>query len=170
MPYLHFWVQVKSIPNSSIRVEGKERTAHYAFDRRHLEYWDRQPIPVYALLVPVDSWPPSEPDEIFGVRVTEELVKSGLPSAGSVTYRTTNGFERSSLDDDLRKFVTEIVPWDTSALLLKRGIVAPLPHQPGRFPAGIGFQYLPKMLTSIRGRIGPGPLPYNPRGRDRGRG
>lgn len=150
VPYLHFWVQIKAITSSSIRVEGEERIARYSFDKRHLEYWDRQPIPVYALLVPIDSWPPNEPDEIFGVRVTEELVRGGLPITNSVTYHTKDRFERDSLDDDLRKFITEIVPWDTAALLLKRGIVAPLPSQPGRFPAGIGFQYLPKVLSSIR--------------------
>ena len=150
VPYLHFWVQVKAIPSSSVRVEGEERTARYSFDRRHLEYWDRQPIPVYALLVPVDSWPPSEPDAIFLVRVTEELVKGDLPATNSITYHTKDGFERDSLDDELRKFVTDIVPWDTSALLLRRGIVAPLSGQPGSFTAGVGFQYLPQVLSSIR--------------------
>ena len=150
VPYLHFWVQVKAIPRASIRVKGGDRIARYSFDRKHLEYWDRQPIPVYALLVPVDAWPPIEPDEIYVVRVTEELVKSGLPTANSTTYHTKSGFERDSLDDELRKFVTDIVPWDTSALLLRRGIVAPLAGQPGRFTAGVGFQYLPKMLASIR--------------------
>ena len=150
VPYLHFWVQVKAISSSSIRMEGEERTARYSFDKRHLEYWDRQPIPVYALLVPVDSWPPSEPDVIFVVRVTEELVKGDLPTTSSITYHTKHGFERSSLDDELRKFVTDIVPWDTSALLLRRGIVAPLFGQPDRFPVGVGFQYLPQVLSSIR--------------------
>ena len=149
VPYLHFWVQVKAIPSSSIRVEGEERTARYSFDRRHLEYWDRQPIPVYALLVPVDSWPPTEPDVVFLVRVTEELVKGDLPDTNSITYHTKVGFERDSLDDELREFVTNIVPWDTSALLMRRGIVAPLPGQPDSFPLGIGFQYLPEVLSSI---------------------
>ena len=150
VPYLHFWVQVKAIPSSSIRVEDEERIARYSFDKRHLEYWDRQPIPVYALLVPVDSWPPNEPDAIFVVRVTEELVKGDLPTASSITYHTKNGFEKDSLDDELRKFVTDIVPWDTAALLLRRGIVAPLPGQPDSFTAGVGFQYLPKVLSTIR--------------------
>ena len=150
VPYLHFWVQVKAIPSSAIRIEGHERIARYSFDKKHLEYWGRQPIPVYAFLVPVDSWPPNETDAIFVIRVTEELVKGDVPSAGSITYHTKDGFERDSLDDELRKFVTDIVPWDTSALLLRRGIVAPLAGQPDRFPAGVGFQYLPRVLSSIR--------------------
>ena len=80
IPYLHFWVQVKVIQRASLRVQDGKTMASYAFDKRHLEYWDRQPIPVYALLVPLDSWPPVEPDAIYGVRVTDQLVRQGLPS------------------------------------------------------------------------------------------
>lgn len=153
-PYLHFWVQVKAVPAASITVRDGKRTAAYSFERRHLEYWDRQPIPVYAFLVPLDTWPPAEPDFIYGVRITETLVKEGLPSTASVTYRTSDGFQRDSLDGELQQFVTKIVPWDTSALLLKRGIVAPLPKVPGdtddRFPTGIGVQYLSQVLTTMR--------------------
>ena len=102
------------------------------------------------MLVPLDSWPSVEPDAIYGVRVTEELVRKDLPSRDSVTYYTTEGFDRDSLDKDLHDFVTNIVPWDTSALLLKRGIVAPLPDQSHRFTVGIGFQYLESVLWNIR--------------------
>ncbi len=47
-PFLHFWVQVKS---------GKqcERTPHGAkcrLERKHLEYWERQPVPVFIALLP----------------------------------------------------------------------------------------------------------------------
>ena len=78
-PWLHFWVQVKAIPSDNIRtVNGKEE-ASYSFDRRHLEYWERQPIPVYALLVPIDKWPPTEPNKVFGIPITRHLVGKGLP-------------------------------------------------------------------------------------------
>ena len=154
-PYLHFWVQVKSIAVATVGVQGGKPTATYSFDRKHLEYWDRQPIPVYAFLVPLGTWPPTEPDSIFGVRITERLVKEGLPSAASVSYRTSDSFDRETVDEDIRQFVTKVVPWDTSALLLKRGIVAPLPKarkEPSdeQFPTGIGFQYLPRVLTTMR--------------------
>ena len=150
VPYLHFWVQVKVIPRASLTIQGGATTARYSFDKKHLEYWNRQPIPVYAFLVPLDSWPPVEPDAIYGVSVTRKLVENGLPTRDSVTYRTTDSFGRDSLDEDLHDFVTMIVPWDTSVLLLKRGIVAPIPHHTGHFPLGIGFQHLTSVLGNIR--------------------
>jgi hypothetical protein len=43
---------------------------------------------------------------------------------------------------------------NTSALLLRRGIIAPLPDTGGkkedRFPIGIGFQYLNKVIETLR--------------------
>lgn len=153
-PYLHFWVQVKAIPAASVTIANGKPTAGYSFERRHLEYWDRQPIPVYAFLVPLDVWPPTEPQVIYLIRITEQLIRLDLPTTASVTYHTSESFERQSLDADLLQFVTQTVPWDTSALLLKRGIVAPLPKAAGdmedRFPSGIGFQYLPKVLMTMR--------------------
>lgn len=153
-PFLHFWVQVKAIPSTNIKTIDGKKEASYRFYRKHLEYWDRQPIPVYAFLVPMDRWPPSRPEKIYGVRITEKLVREGLPKVGSVTYRTSESFEAESLDADLQQFITKIVPWDTSVMLLKRGIVAPLPKtEPDaddQFPSAIGWQYLPRVLESIR--------------------
>jgi hypothetical protein len=91
---------------------------------------------------------------IFGVRITEQLVRLGLPTTASVTYRTSESFERHSLDTDLQQFASRVVPWDTSAMLLRRGILAPLPRTAGdgedRFPSGIGVQYLPELLANMR--------------------
>ena len=153
-PFLHFWVQVKAIPSNNIRtVDGKEE-ARYSFDRRHLEYWDRQPIPVYAFLVPVTTWPPSQPEKIYGINITRNLVVEGLPENGSVTYRASDSFEAETIDADLQQFITKIVPADTALLFLKKGIVAPLPKSDpdfdDEFPIGIGWQHLPKILDNMR--------------------
>jgi hypothetical protein len=153
-PFLHFWVQVKAIPAASIVTEGGKQSASFRFDRKHLEYWDRQPIPVYALLVPFDGWPSPPPATIFGIRITENLVRYGIPDSATTVYRTVDGFAAASLESDLHDFVNSIVPWDTAALLLKRGIVAPIPKrepsQDEAFAMQIGFQYLPLVLKTIR--------------------
>lgn len=47
-PFLHFWVQVKS--GSGIRHHNSG--AAFSFKCRDIEYWLRQPVPVYAFLVP----------------------------------------------------------------------------------------------------------------------
>lgn len=153
-PYLHFWAQVKAIPSNCLSEEDGSTVASYRFQTRHLCYWERQPIPVYAFLVPVADWPPSAIERIYGVRITEYLVRNDVPNSASVTIKTKDCFEASSLDSDLHQFISDIVPWDTSALLLRKGIVAPIPElraQPeSRFPTGIGFQYLEKTLNTIR--------------------
>jgi len=153
-PFLHFWVQVKAIPAENVTTKDGRTGASYAFETKHLAYWDRQPIPVYALLVPLPEWPPTAPRIVYGVRVTEALVRDGLPSTASRTLRTSDSFELSTIDADLLTFVTEIVPWDTAVLGLKRGIVSPLPARsddaPQRFPRDIGWQYLERTLSTIR--------------------
>lgn len=154
-PYLHFWAQVKTIPPSALTTkEDGSAVASFSFETRHLRYWERQPIPVYAFLVPLDTWPPSSPDRVFGVRITEYIVRNGIPASGSVTLHTGDCFEASRVDSDISQFLLEIVPWDTSALLLRHGIVAPIPEfqaaPEARFPTGIGFQYLDKVLNTIR--------------------
>ena len=153
-PFLHFWAQIKAIPLANIRTEGERSIASYRFERKHLDYWDRQPIPVYAFLVPLDGWPPRDPQRIYGVRITEQLVRGGVPDSATALLETSECFEASSLDVDLRQFVTKIVPWDTAAMLLKRGIVAPLPESTTgenlAFPMMIGIQYLPRILTTMR--------------------
>ena len=154
-PYLHFWAQVKAIPASSVTAQGDKTVASFRFETRHLRYWDRQPIPIYVFLVPIASWPPSTPpDRVFGVRITEYTVRNAIPSSATVLLPTSECFEAATLDRDLHQFLTEIVPWDTSALLLKKGIVAPIPEphttSQVRFPVGIGFQHLDKVLDTVR--------------------
>ena len=153
-PFLHFWAQVKAIPRDRVTMIEGQAVASYAFETKHLAYWDRQPIPVYAFLVPVPDWPPGQPQVVYGVRITEALVRNGLPSTASLTLSSSEGFELATIDADLRQFVTEIVPWDTSILLLKRGMVAPLASMakdaPKRFPRDIGWQHLDRVANAIR--------------------
>jgi hypothetical protein len=153
-PYLHFWAQVKAIPLRNVSRKKGSPVASYSFKTRHLRYWARQPTPVYAFLVPVDGWPPARPERVFGIRLTEYIVRNELPTTARVKLSTKECFEAATVDADISQFLTEIVPWDTSALLLRRGIVAPMPQLPNqpdkRFPANIGYQYLPEVLSTIR--------------------
>lgn len=153
-PYLHFWAQVKAIPCARLVEKDGATMASFSFETRHLRYWERQPIPVYAFLVPLDDWPPTSPERVFGVRITEHIVRHGLPATASTTLTTSDSFGAATVDADISQFLLQIVPWDTSALLLRQGIVAPIPQladQPeAKFPTGIGFQYLPRVLDTIR--------------------
>lgn len=153
-PYLHFWVQVKTIPLSNITFVNDEEVAWFDFDTQHLRYWANQPIPVYAFLVPVENWPPKQTKRIYGTRVTEYIVKYEIPDQSTVRLKSTGCFDFDTLDNDLKQFITEIVPWDSSALLIQKGIIAPIAETSAtpesRFPSGIGFRHLDKIIANIR--------------------
>jgi hypothetical protein len=151
-PFLHFMVQVKAIGKDKISSNGGVKEGKFPFKNSDLVYWSKQPIPVYAFLVPVEKWPPEEPKIIYSIRLTEELIKNGIPKTGA-TYKTVEGIERTSKSNDLKQFLTKIVPWDTSILLLDKGIIAPIGKEESgigdRFPEGIGRNYLQQVLSNI---------------------
>ncbi len=152
MPYLHFWAQVKAIQPS--RVSSDEESASFDFETRHLEYWSNQPIPVYAFLVPIGKWPPKTPNRIYGVRITEYLVRYGIPRQSNKNIHATGYFDKETLATDLKQFIEEIVPWDTSANHMQRGIISPIAtpirEEYRRYPSDIGIQHLPQVLENIR--------------------
>ena len=153
-PYLHFWAQVKAVNSSHIRtIDGKEE-AWFDFDVKHLQYWARQPIPVYAFLVPIDEWPPSEPKRIYGIKITEFVVKNEIKDEGTIRLTSGGWWDASSIDEDIHQFITKIVSWNASANLVQRGIIAPIQtaqkESQERFPSGIGFRHLEKILDNIR--------------------
>jgi hypothetical protein len=150
-PYKHFWVQVKALgPNSFEYGKG----ARYRFNRKHLEYWSNQPVPVYAFLVPVVGRPPKAPEYIFGIRLTHIFVRDGLPDSSTVTYTSTEGFAADSVDDDLQGFIRYIVPWDTAALGIPRGVIAPIdePEEPtpGSFPKNLTLRHVDNIISTMR--------------------
>jgi Domain of unknown function (DUF4365) len=151
-PYLHFWVQVKAINNSNISED--HTVAWYDFDTQHLHYWGRQPIPVYTFLVPIETWPPQPPQRIYGIRITEQIIRDGIPPQSTVRLKASDWFSSDDMDQDLAKFISEIVPWDGVALLLRKGIIAPIPEykerKDQRFPHGLAFKYADKILENIR--------------------
>lgn len=85
-PFQHFWAQVKAIPQDHIRKRRGQEEAWYAFETRHLRYWQRQPVPVYAFLVLVIGWPPPFPSRVYGIKITDRLVREGIPDRRTVTY------------------------------------------------------------------------------------
>jgi hypothetical protein len=49
-PFLHFWLQVRAGKQCKIESGGNNATCR--FSRDELTYWSRQPVPVFAALVP----------------------------------------------------------------------------------------------------------------------
>lgn len=153
-PHMHFWVQVKAINEKQIRNKKGEEEAWFDFDVKHLQYWLNQPIPVYVFLVPIKKWPPSKPEKIFVIRVSEHLVKHGIKQKSFQRLTSDGYFEIEIIDDEINEFISKIVPLDSSALLFKRGIIAPIEYpfetRYAHFPRGIGYRHLDKIITNIR--------------------
>lgn len=58
----------------------------------------------------------------------------------TVRIKTTDYFDANSIDEDLEEFIHKIVPWDSAALLIRKGIIAPIDElsetSESRFPLG----------------------------------
>ena len=149
-PFQHFWVQVKAIPKENLT----EDAAFFDFKTAHLQYWSNQPVPVYGFLVPVLDWPPPDVKTIWGVRITDQIVRNGIPDQTTVRYHTSDGLDVANLDADLAKFVSVIVPYDTALIYLQKGLVAPIAkvgEDPlERFPSDVALRYVDRFLQAIR--------------------
>ena len=155
-PFLHFWVQVKAISEKDITVKDGIEFASYRFKRSHLEYWSRQPIPVYAFLVPVIGWPPKYPDRIYAVRITKHIIENGLPEKGTIKLETSECAEFSSIDKDWGQFISEVVPVDSAILLLSKGLVTNvefLGSKQTHYAKGFALKYAETILNKVRDAI-----------------
>lgn len=152
--HMHFWVQVKSINDNHIRSVNGEEEAWFDFKIEHLQYWSNQPIPVYVFLVPIKKWPPSKPKKIFIIRISEYIVKHEIKKNGTQRLTSEGFFAIENINDELIHFLSKIVPLDSSTILVKRGIIAPIEYpfetQYAHFLRGIGFRHLDKTITNIR--------------------
>ena len=152
-PFLHFWVQVKAITKKNISEENGIDVAKFKFKTKDLRYWLQQPIPVYAFLVLVDKWPPSTPKRLYTIKISEQIIRKGIPDKKTLTLKTSEWADLDSIDEDLNFFVSKIVPWDTSILLLRHGIVTPIVQteeiKGSVFTEGIAYLYLEKIIKGI---------------------
>lgn len=155
-PFLHFWIQVKAIGEKDIAAKEGIEFASYRFKRSHLEYWSRQPIPVYAFLVPVVGWPPKYPERIFGISITRHVVKNGLPEKDSIKLETSDCTQFSSIDEDWNQFIKQVVPTDSAILLFSKGLVSNIDFyktEYQHFPSGIALKYGEEILDKVRDAV-----------------
>lgn len=122
-PYLHFWIQVKA--GDQCRVLKSGESASYAFKKSHLRYWQRQPVPVFAALVPT-SWPVSDDPSIYVINVTEHLVTQGLPRGSTKSLRSDYVWNAGNRAE-IRSFLKKIVPRTSARMMCMHGVCAPLP-------------------------------------------
>jgi len=123
-PFLHFWVQVKSGKQVGVLDDG--RRARCRFRTEDLEYWSRQPVPVFAFLVPHSDNRSCHSRTVFVVNLTKVLLTTPLPEEKTKTLYSDLCIQCSNLEDTQRFLATDVS--HTSALMhIKYGVVGMLP-------------------------------------------
>ncbi len=117
-PHLHFWVQVKTGKQCQLSEDG---FAVYPFETQHLEYWDRQPVAVFAALIPT-TWPVLKDPPIHIVEIT----KRRLEGDKSNTLHATLKWEGDS-QACVTEFLEKTVPETTAMQSCKLGIISSIP-------------------------------------------
>jgi len=118
-PFIHFWVQVKAGQQCHVLDNGDSATC--SFHKDHLEYWYRQPVPVYAALVPVD-WPVISDPAVYIVDITDQLIE-GIPLSGETVSLRSKYKWLPGQRDSVRYFLRSIVPISTARAQCRLGIV-----------------------------------------------
>jgi hypothetical protein len=153
-PFLHFWVQVKT--GESIKVSKDKKSASYSFSVEHLRYWHRQPVPVFAFLVPVE-WPQKEKIiDIYVVNITDYMLKSTIPESQQTITLESNKVLRNK--SDYLDFIKVDVSYLTAAQNITKGAVRVIPVFDPEYifavPTGYSIKYLDNILWQLRSTTG----------------
>jgi hypothetical protein len=153
-PYLHFWVQVKT--GESINVSKDKKSASFPFSVEHLKYWQRQPVPVFAFLVPVE-WPQKkETIDVFVVNITDYMLKTSIPESKKTITLESNKVLRSK--SDYLEFIKVDVSYLTAAQNITKGAVRMIPVFDPEYifavPTGYSIKYMNNILWQIRSTAG----------------
>ncbi len=123
-PFLHFWLQVKA--GGQCKPDGDTKTASCSFERSKLEYWFRQPVPVFAALVPTE-WPVHGEPDVYVVDIGKYLLFNPLqPGTHSATL-TSDYRWGAGKRAEVQQFLRDVVPAATARIRCREGVVAPVP-------------------------------------------
>ena len=122
-PFLHFWIQVKAGDQCERSPEGGSASCRFKLD--HLSYWARQPVPVFAALVPCE-WPVRSEPDIYLVDITTRTL-FGVPGSHDSITLSSDYHWRAGEREAVRTFLREVVPATTARLQVSKGVVAPSP-------------------------------------------
>lgn len=140
-PFLHFWVQVKT-GDSQIKVQENGEKASFDFKVTHLEYWKRQPVPVFIFLLPTNS---GQPNTIYIIDLTVWQINDGVIQKDHTTQRIySNGHLRVDHQEDASRFCEIQMPYTHVLLSAVQGIYRPIPK--------VAEEYEQRILSNVRGR------------------
>jgi hypothetical protein len=125
-PFLHFWVQVKA--GKQCRPLKKQRVS-CNFEHNKLVYWSRQPVPVFAALVPIAKWPAkTHGNDIYIIDLTDQLLSKSILQRKSKNHRLrSNIYWPKDNIDCVESFLKEIVPATFAKQQISRGVIERIP-------------------------------------------
>lgn len=123
-PFLHFWVQVKA--GEQCKVGPERLTASCRFDRDHILYWMRQPVPVFAALVPTD-WPIRKEPDIYIVDITSKVLLNAIPNTQASITLVSDYLWPAGDFSSITEFLARVVPDTTARLQCSKGIISASP-------------------------------------------
>jgi len=122
---LHFWVQVKA--GKQVKVGDGKAKCIFQVDR--IKYWSRQPVPVYAFLIPEDQL--RDLEKKFVISFTRKLFNREIPVKGqeSRTLESDLIYYTHERLYNLRTFVDNSVRIDHVVLMyMLHGLSVPMPE------------------------------------------
>jgi len=153
-PFLHFWVQVKT--GESLKVSVDKSYASYSFKIEHLQYWHRQPVPVFAFLIPI-NWPQKKKKiDVYVVNLTDYLLKNKI----SETQKTISISSSRVLktEADYLEFIKKDVPYFTAAQNITKGAARMIPIFDPEYicavPTGYSINFLERIIWQLRTTAG----------------
>jgi hypothetical protein len=117
-PFLHFWFQVKG--GKQCHVDSSKESASHSFKLNHLQYWDRQPVPVFAALVPDPGAPGG--GTVYVVDITTSLLYEKTPLSSGKTLSSAYTWPPDD-QEGIHDFLAHVVPEVTARQMIKRGVV-----------------------------------------------
>ncbi len=149
-PFLHFWIQVKA--GDQCEVRNGSATASCSFRVDHLAYWFRQPVPVFAALVPT-AWPVSGEPAVYIVDITSQLLTTGLPAGQSEFTLASDYRWAAGAPAPVREFLADVVPQTTARLQVSKGIVAASPTPVPMYATTTPFVPVTRFMREIQNQI-----------------
>jgi len=149
-PFLHFWMQVKT--GTQCLLDENKNIASCSFSTDHLEYWSKQPVPVFAALVPV-GWPIDQEPDIYIVDLTSRLLMSSFDIRQQTTTLASEYRWPAKSSDQIRNFISTVVPFATARLQISKGIVASEPTLRPQYEQKVPYTPITKYKEEILHQI-----------------
>ena len=118
IPHNHFWVQVKA--------QSKRTKRRRSLKISDLEYWSRQPIPVFIFFISLDDLVSFDTFKIDVVDLTDQFIKEDyIDPKGRKGRNLNQDFVLNSLMA-VERFVFDTVPISDSRIQLRDGFIFPV--------------------------------------------